>query len=145
MGRKIPLSGGGEVCRCGRYQKMETKFQGVAEIKTREGAAAERSAGGRWQKMEMQVSVRSASYARRRARSGGGKVGRRAVAKNGNASFCEVCELCETESAVRRLGGYQKMETKFQGAAEIKTREGAAAERSAGERMSKNGNAFFGV
>ena len=65
----------------------------------------------------------------RHGRGGGGKVGRRAVSKNGNASFCETCESCETESAVRRLGGYQKMETKFQGAAEIKTREGAAARR----------------
>ena len=42
---EIPRSVGGEVCRCGRYQKMEMEFQGAAEIKTREGAAAERSIG----------------------------------------------------------------------------------------------------
>ena len=53
--------------------------------------------------MEMQVSVSPASPVRRRARSGGGgKGGRRAVAKNGNASFCESWESCETRA---RVGG----------------------------------------
>ena len=48
-------------------------------------------------------------------------------------------------AAARRDVICQKMEAKFQGATEIKTREGAAAERLAGERMAKIGNAFFGV
>ena len=96
----------------------------------------------------MEMEFQEAAEIKNARRCGGGKVGRRAVAKNGNASFCESWESCETRARsggekVWRCGRYQKMETKFQGAAEIKTREGAAAERSIGAGGGKKWKCVF--